>query len=1188
MHKHDRKAIQTSHTPQHRSVTQRASKRAAFKRNCLAASIFALISPFASALPEGLSTEIGALQIDGNTSEMTITQTTPFLVLKWSDFSIGENEKVTFHQPNQNALVVNRVDIEQGLPSNIHGQLEANGRVWLINPTGITLGRGASINVGSFVASTLAAESDNAYDDPFVVLSKVASASSLAPVKNEGNITTNSGLIALLGGRVTNDGVIQSSVGIVTMASGSVIVLGSDQLPMLGIVVEGQNNPGGKVINLSGGKISAPGVVLKASATTDPFENAVINHGIIEATTIESGGNFISLLGSGTSGVSVSGTLDVSRANGPVGIYTEGSKISISDEINLKIAEGTNNAVTWSLGSPNFTVDTNTGSITGSTLSRLLESADITVSGTPFLETPNTIAINDEIAWQAATNLELNATAGLTISRDIRILGANGSLGLNGNPALDRGARITFEDATHTKYRLYINQEDYELIGSLSQLQNIDLEGRYALAYDIDASATKLKEDPVVFRTIGAAEPLQSPTSFTGVLDGLGHEIKGLYVNRGPLGTSGLISINAGQIRNIGLTDVEIYGGNVGGIAAENQGIISRSYVTGSIYHVAGGGGAGVGGLVGINFKGTLTDVFAEVDVSGEATQGVGGLVGFNFFGVVERAYVSGYSNPSGNAQVKGAIGVGGLVGSIQDGRLTDVHVSADVSAPDGSGLLIGSQAGTTVVESAIASGSVNSNATEPPLVGEIRGELTSDQMFALDASQRIDRKYYETAGFDFANHWRIYEGFSTPLLKTFLKPLTVTVNDIDKPYDANPFIGTLTYTLDRQPWDLRGTLMLSPGNLQFVDVGSYPLNGVGLWSRRDDIEIVAGKLTINRAQLILAATAYEKIYDGTSLAVVPNTNFEVRRIRSNIETSLPDGQAISYSPAFTYIELSSPDVSENGLNEFILALQSSDFEFSNGALAKNYLLPESVSVTVKTVPRDLTVGLRSGISKVYDGTDVAPLTADRFQIEGLVAGQSMALSDLPSQARYQSVNVGSEIPIVFAPDTPAPTLMGGPNTLASNYRFATYKGTTGVITPAVLTYTANPAETHIGDPLPELTGQVTGFVNGETLATATSGTLRWRVADTDLHEGRYSILGEGLTANFGNYVFVQSPSNVAALTVTQHHSCSHHGQVPVRTAYRAVGSSHGMVINQLTPGTSANWLSPPPVTVPTSGGSAC
>jgi hypothetical protein len=101
-----------------------------------------------------------------------------------------------------------------------------------------------------------------------------------------------------------------------------------------------------------------------------------------------------------------------------------------------------------------------------------------------------------------------------------------------------------------------------------------------------------------------------------------------------------------------------------------------------------------------------------------------------------------------------------------------------------------------------------------------------------------------------------------------------------------------------------------------------------------------------------------------------------------------------------------------------------------------------------------------------------------------------------------------------------------------SNYTLA--GGThTGTINPATLTYVADTATRNAGDPNPPFTGNVTGFVAGETLATATTGALVFSTpATTSSSEGQYPIDGGGLSANNGNYLFVQAPSNATALTI--------------------------------------------------------
>jgi hypothetical protein len=122
----------------------------------------------------------------------------------------------------------------------------------------------------------------------------------------------------------------------------------------------------------------------------------------------------------------------------------------------------------------------------------------------------------------------------------------------------------------------------------------------------------------------------------------------------------------------------------------------------------------------------------------------------------------------------------------------------------------------------------------------------------------------------------------------------------------------------------------------------------------------------------------------------------------------------------------------------------------------------------------------------------------------------------------------------------PGETVAGGPYAITQgtlggggNYAIA-YAGDDLIITPATLTYAANPVSRERGDPNPAYLGSVTGFVASETLASATTGTLNFTslALQTD-PEGSYAINGSGLTANNGNYTFSQAPGNTAALTIT-------------------------------------------------------
>jgi hypothetical protein len=89
-------------------------------------------------------------------------------------------------------------------------------------------------------------------------------------------------------------------------------------------------------------------------------------------------------------------------------------------------------------------------------------------------------------------------------------------------------------------------------------------------------------------------------------------------------------------------------------------------------------------------------------------------------------------------------------------------------------------------------------------------------------------------------------------------------------------------------------------------------------------------------------------------------------------------------------------------------------------------------------------------------------------------------------------------------------------------------------ITPATLTYTADAASRLYGAANPAFSGTVTGFVNAEMQATATTGSASFTtLATTASNVGSYLVTGSGLTANNGNYVFVQASANGTALSIT-------------------------------------------------------
>ncbi len=92
---------------------------------------------------------------NGGQTTVTIQQTDSRAVATWLQFNVGRNTTVDFNQQgHQDWVILNRIDAT-GVPSQIQGQIKADGTVLLINPNGIIFSGTSQINVGSLIASSL-------------------------------------------------------------------------------------------------------------------------------------------------------------------------------------------------------------------------------------------------------------------------------------------------------------------------------------------------------------------------------------------------------------------------------------------------------------------------------------------------------------------------------------------------------------------------------------------------------------------------------------------------------------------------------------------------------------------------------------------------------------------------------------------------------------------------------------------------------------------------------------------------------------------------------------------------------------------------------------------------------------------------------------------------------------------------
>ena len=243
----------------------------------------------AYALPEGGQVAAGQAAITTAGSTMTIAQQTAQAIINWQNFGIGSGEAVHINQPNSQSMLLNRVVGSN--PSEIFGQLTANGQVILVNPNGVFFRPGSSVDVGGLTASTL-----NIANEDFLKGQLRFAGDSQNPVINAGNITAQNGYVNLLAKEVVNEGIIAAQTGSVNLAAGSGMSLDyNGDGKMTVAVTDGAYQSAvanKKLIQADGGL-----VVMTASGKDALMDSAVNNSGMIQANTLGEAKGQISLTG---------------------------------------------------------------------------------------------------------------------------------------------------------------------------------------------------------------------------------------------------------------------------------------------------------------------------------------------------------------------------------------------------------------------------------------------------------------------------------------------------------------------------------------------------------------------------------------------------------------------------------------------------------------------------------------------------------------------------------------------------------------------------------------------------------------------------------------------------------------------------------------------------------------------------
>ncbi|AZD07197.1 filamentous hemagglutinin [Pseudomonas chlororaphis] len=752
----------------------------------------------AFALPGGAAIVAGDAGIhttvDGK--HMTVDQKSNKLITNWNDFSVAGDESVNFQQPGSQSVALNRVLGPNG--SDIQGRINANGKVFLINPNGVVFGKSAQVNVGGLVAST-----QNISDKDFLDGTYRFTGNSSSEVNNAGQITAaEGGSVALLGAQVSNSGVIQAQMGSVALGAGKDFSVNFDGNGLLNLQV---NGAAVDALVQNGGLLKADGgqVLMTASSASNLLKNVVSNQGVIEAKTLQNKAGKIVLDGGDNGIVQVAGRQDASalggQGNGGV-VENRGARVEVQLAAQVDTHADQGATGTWKISADEVSVSKAENGTRGGNAGPTLHAdtlAQNLARTNVELNSKGDLSVNKAVAWNSGNKLGLTAERGdvqvnaaLSAAGDgaaLALNAAQGGIRLNDNVALtgtgaslelnsknghslkdDKSVTLSGADA-----RFSANGEAYQVVQNLKQLREIenDMSGRYVLGNKVTGQGR--------FKTIGDGE------SFTGTLDGLGNTISDLSIygssafvglfganlgqisnlNLERISASGaysthyntqvgtLAAVNMGSIRNVKAKDVRVTGAShlnsLGGLVALNlNGDIANSSASGQVignqYTYA------MGGLVGENISNPdgvakISNSHADVSLSGQMVYdayGAGGLVGSNYGGIIANSSSAGTINLSG-----ANLNVGGLVGvNSYNGSIANSHSSSNVSGGQFArvGGLVGLNWQGSLANSR-ASGQVTGNGTEA--IGGLVGRNQGGSIVNSSASNNVSDLYSKNVG---------------------------------------------------------------------------------------------------------------------------------------------------------------------------------------------------------------------------------------------------------------------------------------------------------------------------------------------------------------------------------------------------------------------------------------------------------
>ncbi len=645
--------------------------------------------------------------------------------------------------------------------------------------------------------------------------------------------------------------------------------------------------------------------------------------------------------------------------------------------------------------------------------------------------------------------------------------------------------------------------------------------------------------------------------------------ISGLTINRPSSDYVGLFGWTTDTtIQNIGLEGGSVSGNyDVGGLVgvdiSGNGSTISDAYTVLSVNGVSE-----VGGLIGLDYSvgvgtGTIEHAYAAGSVTGTgfAVGGLVGHVGTLGTSMIYDVYATG--------SVQGDYYVGGLVGLENfsgNSTISQAYATGAVSGSEEIGGLIGydnpGSAGSSTIEQSYATGAVNGTTNFGGLVGSNATSSTvSDSYWDIDttgqstgvglnsgtfaATGENDAAMHSLATFAGWNiddgggtgkEWRIYDGLTTPLLRSFLTPISVTYANATKTYDGHVYSGFGVPTYSDPGATLLGSAAVAGPAATAVNAGTYAIRG-GVYSDQQGYDIAyAGTLTIDPAHITVTALGGNSTYGDSPT----NPGLSASGLQNGENVSVLAGLANSFGIIATTGVAGSP---------YTLTVTGTNTD-------ANYVVDTTYDGSWTVDPAHITVTALGGNSTYGDSPTNPGLSAS-----GLQNGENVSV--LAGLAN--SFGITATTGVAGSPYTLTVT---GTNTDANYVVDTTYDGS-WTVDPAHITVTALGGNSTYGDSPTNPGLSASGLQNGENVSVLAGLANSFGIiATTGVAGSPYTLTVTGTNTD-ANYVVDTTYDgswtvDPAHITVTALGGNSTYGDSPTNPGLSASGLQNGENVSVL------------------------